>query len=61
MTVHFTPRCVRLALLGLGPALDGVEAAAGLGFQRGEERVRADRPADAFAFAGARRRRFGTW
>ncbi len=44
-------------VLWFGPALEGVEAAAGPGFQSGEERVRTDGPADALAFAQARRRR----
>src|SRR5271166_3577621 len=48
----------RSVVLWLGPALVGVEAAAGLGFQRSEERVRTGRPADALAFAQARRRSF---
>src|SRR5271166_3971631 len=48
----------RFVVLWLGPALEGLEAAAGPGFQRGEERIRTDRPADALASAQARRRPF---
>jgi hypothetical protein len=35
----------------LGPALEGGEGTTGPGFQRGQERVRANGAADAFAFA----------
>lgn len=47
----------RSVVLWFGPALEGVEAAAGPGFERGEERVRTDRPADALTSAHARDRR----